>query len=155
MCLCVLLWMCICNNKVSQLPSTDQLTADQTVCVCVCLALLLLAGNGMFFFPVTVHADSGEKCELWFMAFGICSRFWIHFHLFGGEISSMPGKTTACDTGKRVWHPARERKTQQSMVGVMTKNNSTLPHKRGSSNMILTLVIAAVCIRDSSYYRSV
>lgn len=120
----------------------QQPIADPTMCVSGSAAISRKWKK--YFSLVTVHADRGEKCELWFMAFGICSRFWIHFHLFGGEISSTPGKTSSGDAGKRVWHPAREGKTQQSMLGVMTKNNGTLPHNRGSSNMILSAATLAV-----------
>lgn len=38
--------------------------------------------------------------------------------------------------GSGFWLPAREGATQQSMLGVMTKNNGVLPHNWGSSIMI-------------------
>ena len=113
-CLCVPLWTCaaVMPHNFAQYATADRWPDHVCVCVwvCVCLAVLLLAGNGkccFFFPPVTVHADRGEKCELWFLAFCNCSRFWIHFRLFGGEISSMPGKTSSGDAGKRVLTPCQ------------------------------------------------
>lgn len=110
----------------------------------VCLGVLLLAGNwksfSLFFFlsSGTVHADRQEDCELWITVFYICSRSWIHFHLFGGKISRTPGKTSSGSAGKRVWHLAREENDPACMLGVMTKNNGIVPHNQGSSIMIST-----------------
>lgn len=79
-------------------------------------------------FLFVVHTD-----RLW--AFCVCIGFQIHFHLFRWEIICTRGKTSLGYGEKRAWHPAREEKTQQSMLAVMTKNNGVLFHHQGSSIM--------------------
>lgn len=119
------------------LPRVQQPIMTQPhVCVCVCPRVLLLARNGFLFFQWLCMQIDETNVSSYLWHFCICSHFWIHFHLFGAEISSTPGKTSSGNAGKRVWHPAREGKTQQSMLGIMTKNNGVLPHNWGSSILI-------------------
>jgi len=109
----------ICHHDSSltnQRSAFRQCVSGMCACGHVCVLLcpvsnsrspdwLLLTRNRFFFF------------FLWLWALYVSSYFWIHFHLFGGEISTKPGKTLSDEEEKQVWCPAGKGKDPAQNAG--------------------------------------
>ena len=152
-CLCVPLWTCaaVMPHNFAQYATADRWPDHVCVCVCECVcvsgsAAISRKWKMLFFFsPPWLCMQIEERnvsSDSWHFVTAVASESI--FICLEERLAPRLEKHRQATQGSGFWLPAREGATQQSMLGVMTKNNGVLPHNWGSSIMISPAAALAV-----------